>query len=97
MSLRQDTRDLYDNGKKGDWCFFESTDGTVFIALKFGDESFTESVTLPISQDNKPATWQWNGNKEAPTLTPSILVWGNGKDKSATWHGYLREGKLVTV
>src|ERR1700755_2440358 len=39
--------------------------------------------------DQKPA-WEWDGNKEAPTLSPSINVIGR-------WHGYLRNGKLETA
>lgn len=41
--------------------------------------------------------WEWNGSKESPTLTPSILHWGNGKKEPATWHGFLTDGKLITV
>jgi hypothetical protein len=34
----------------------------------------------------KPLTqWTWNGNKEKPTLSPSILHENH-------WHGYLRDG-----
>lgn len=31
--------------------------------------------------------WGWDGNEEAPTLTPSIHALGE-------WHGWLRSGKL---
>lgn len=50
---------------------------------------------LPIGLNEKPpqgvdpggvkATWQWDGNREAPTLSPSIHHIGH-------WHGYLRAG-----
>ena len=33
--------------------------------------------------------WQWDGNQETPTLSPSIHLVG-------TWHGWLRAGKLVS-
>jgi hypothetical protein len=48
-------------------------------------------VRLPIVKGpstDSPMAWGWDGNKEAPTLTPSISV-------ADTWHGYLRAGKLV--
>ena len=98
--IRKNLDDLETNGKKGDWCFLEDC---TKIALRFADETFTGMVILPISEDPKeagdphsPSPWQWDGNKEAPTLSPSILVheapgWRKG------WHGYLTDGKLVTV
>ena len=50
---------------------------------------------LPVGNGFKPdrgvigqATWQWDGNREAPTLSPSINHVGH-------WHGYLRSGMWV--
>lgn len=34
------------------------------------------------------AQWGWNGNEDAPTLTPSLHAVG-------VWHGWVRDGKLV--
>lgn len=34
--------------------------------------------------------WDWDGNREAPTLSPSIL-----RSRTCGWHGYLRAGVLV--
>ncbi len=36
--------------------------------------------------------WQWNGNKEKPSLTPSILFSSGCPNK---WHGYLTDGMWV--
>lgn len=36
------------------------------------------------------AQWDWNGNREAPTFSPSINCRG-------CWHGYIREGRCVSV
>lgn len=33
--------------------------------------------------------WVWDGNKEAPSLTPSI------GQRCCTWHGYLTAGKFI--
>lgn len=41
------------------------------------------------SRGNQPA-WQWDGNWEAPTLTPSIQRHG-----ACNWHGFLRGGAFV--
>lgn len=43
-------------------------------------------VVLPVTPVS-PKGWDWNGNKERPTLRPSI----RRMDK-CNWHGYLTEG-----
>lgn len=35
-------------------------------------------------------SWEWNGNKESPTLTPSVHHIGH-------WHGWLRNGVWESV
>ncbi|MBI1202526.1 MAG: hypothetical protein GC182_08450 [Rhodopseudomonas sp.] len=34
-------------------------------------------------------SWEWDGNQEQPTLSPSVHDISNGKTH---WHGYLRNG-----
>lgn len=34
--------------------------------------------------------WDWDGNREAPTFSPSI-------DCKGCWHGYIRAGRCVDV
>lgn len=45
-----------------------------------------------IGKDHKPAmgcpTWHWDGNLDAPTLTPSINC-------LRCWHGWLKAGEFV--
>src|ERR1700721_4305172 len=36
--------------------------------------------------------WDWDGNREAPTFTPSINCEGN-----CGWHGYIRNGRCVSA
>jgi hypothetical protein len=93
--LRENLDDLDKNGLKGDWCFLN--DGTQ-LALRYGDDPFTGLLILPIAAEVMPGKphWQWDGDMEFPTLSPSILVnaypgWNEG------WHGFLRNGKLITV
>lgn len=50
---------------------------------------------LPIGNGFKPdrgtvgrGTWHWDGNREAPTLSPSVNHIGH-------WHGWLRNGMWV--
>ncbi|MBY0581546.1 MAG: hypothetical protein K2P68_01330 [Sphingomonas sp.] len=42
---------------------------------------------LPIRDDH--TGWQWDGNREAPSLTPSVLQSG----LPCKWHGYLTNGE----
>lgn len=89
--LLKDLDDFDANAKKGDWCFLNDD---TYIAIKFGDDTYKEMTILPIAPIQDKAHWQWDGNKEAPTLSPSILVWGDGRENPPTWHGFLRAGKL---
>lgn len=92
----------FDNLQVGDWCFIN---GEQYIGIRMG-EGDRDCCILPILKDGEQLPvdrvitsnpWNWNGNRDAPTLTPSILHWGNGKGSPATWHGYLTDGKLVEV
>jgi hypothetical protein len=88
----------FDELQVGDWCFIN---GEQYIGIRMG-EGDRECCILPISRvpANEPTDkpyWRWNGDKEKPSLQPSILHWGNGRNQPATWHGYLTDGKLVTV
>ena len=49
---------------------------------------------VPIAPLKNPngATWQWDGNRETPTLTPSINCNGAG---GCGWHGWMVIGKMV--
>lgn len=89
MSLLSNLDEFDKKGQVGDWCFttderylvvklHEGNDGVAAIRIK-------EDPEIP-----NGAVWQWDGNREAPTLTPSILHHSNPE-----WHGYLREGQLI--
>lgn len=91
MALLKDLDQFDREGTKGDWCFINDDE---YIAIRYGDEAFKGTCVLPIRPHDGKASWNWDGNREAPTLSPSILIWGDGRDKPATWHGYMRSGKL---
>lgn len=103
--LLKDLNELEAIGQIGDWCFLETTEAEsrliMFLRYPVSDAMWArfyhdapelnrgDFCSLPLS-GNKPPVWQWDGNRESPTLTPSINVIGR-------WHGWLREGKLVTA
>jgi hypothetical protein len=110
MSLLKTLLELDDNGKVGDWCFVTLKNGqlNIFIRYPLGDSGDLpiemqkgDIVRIPLNQpegvSEKP--WQWNGNRESPTVSPSILInCGDGKGgRQELWHGWLRDGKLVTA
>ena len=43
--------------------------------------------------DNDHPSWVWDGNKEQPTLTPSVHCTG----WKCKWHGYLQNGEWKSV
>jgi hypothetical protein len=79
----------YPELKPGEWEF--ANDYTaIWIHVPAVDDNLFGLVRIPISPTGSsvPPVWQWDGNKEAPTLSPSINVVN-------IWHGWLRAGKLV--
>lgn len=51
---------------------------------------------LPVNSTTKSPSWNWDGNIEAPTLSPSILTHGiftdGGYDPKGICHSFLRNG-----
>ena len=47
---------------------------------------------LPMEGRGHPHEWHWDGNREAPTLNPSIQQVGGCR-----WHGWLRNGEWVAA
>lgn len=90
--LLKNLADLDRSGIVGDWCFLEKDTRIAFI---FGDDNFHDLVTIPISLEGGKKHWKWNGSKDKPTLEPSILVHETNVTKG--WHGFMREGKLISV
>ena len=56
-------------------------DGVTALPVIHGDDPFTNHNGLFV--------WGWDGNCDAPTLSPSIHNAPDG------WHGYLKEGYLI--
>lgn len=89
--LRKSFDDLDANGQAGDWVFFNND---TIVMIQWGPTS-DDLASCYLNGGGHPS-WDWNGNREAPTLSPSISVKG-GPDGAERWHGYLEEGKLRRV
>lgn len=92
--LIEPSDDIFDveNCDDGDWAF-DVRGLTIFIVLPG-----RHLAGLPLRSDSDYARrdgtgpiWSWDGNREAPTITPSILNLSTG------WHGFMRAGKLESV
>lgn len=93
MGQLRDSEGFFDKGEVGDWCFLNND--TYIAVLLHSDEDGLAMIPIkhdPQMGDVQHVVWQWDGNREAPTLTPSILHHSHKE-----WHGYLREGKLVVA
>jgi len=88
--------DLFAEGNVGDWQF-TADDMSVTIRTPNGTpEGSLGSLQLKPITDWRGIvldTWQWDGNREAPTFTPSILH--TGAD-GVVWHGYMTKGELIS-
>jgi Family of unknown function (DUF6527) len=106
--LRKDLLEINDEHIQiGDWCFTDN-DSVIWLVIPVdplsGDNGGKTIIRLPIAingisnypYDDKHPTWDWDGNKEKPTLSPSIRTFGN-KGMPDRWHGFLRQGKLITA
>lgn len=92
---RETLHDLFNNGEIGDWYIDEAMGRTqIFICYPvpsiYPDTPANKDfVRIPVTGTQEPK-WDWDGNRDKPTLTPSINVIGR-------WHGWLRGGELITA
>lgn len=56
-----------------------------------------KSVHLIQFAPHAPPTWEWNGNKERPTITPSVRArWTFGPERAEKCcHFFVTDGKIV--
>lgn len=77
------------------WEFYEkdSADASLNFVCPCGcGEVDFITVKRPIGNPNVyQREWKWDGNRETPTITPSILRRGS----KCQWHGYLTNGEFV--
>lgn len=96
MSLLPDLETFDRDGQPGDWCFTTSQSEKPYIAVRLTAAQDGVAIIPIRPPDAAPepgrGEWEWDGNREAPTLSPSILHHSEPK-----WHGYLRAGRLEIV
>lgn len=85
----------------GAFAFADGYDGTKDVDLLFGCPcpcgcGELRAVTInPLRSGSRRPVWTWDGNREAPTLAPSILICQldeRGRPVGEHWHGFLVAG-----
>lgn len=77
-------------GGPGSFCIHTESDGQRFIACRLPDGCFIEIAITPLVAGQHPQpTWDWDGNLDRPTLTPSVHTHGH-------WHGHFQAGRMVS-
>jgi hypothetical protein len=77
----------------GDFCWLVRENGDVATLLLLCPSCGTEHG-IGVKPGN-PTGYDWNGDREKPTLRPSIFFkWGHGaRNQGCRWHGYLTAGE----
>ena len=81
------------DGEPGNFCITEATlpSGEIERRMFFRLPADTGGGAILIrpapSHLKDEPSWEWDGNREKPTLTPS--VWCKGR-----WHGWFRAGRM---
>lgn len=97
--LRQGFHDLSERGVIGDWCFINEDAYICFWHPSVRNVERGDISVIPIKPEpQRPdgPVWTWDGNREAPTITPSVRVLG-GEGNPDEWHGWLTAGKIVNA
>jgi len=82
---------LNGTAKTGDYAFAQTGDGLFLFCLLPGDSNM-HGLPLEKGKVHDRPCWNWDGDKQNPSMTPSILAYG--PDGKAFWHGYLRNGRF---
>ncbi len=75
------------------WC---AVDGQSYRVLHSKSPNGTYSA-LPIAPTPPDVTcsWNWDGNEDKPTLTPSVYH-NRGAGDNTEWHGHFTAGRMVS-
>lgn len=86
----------------GDFCFMEQHGnpfGRIVFYCPCGTCGKHYSCSIPIVKGSKqPSAWEWDGNEDSPTITPSIFrhldiaAHGDTPAHKCEWHGFLTAG-----
>lgn len=77
--------------RRGDFEITEADDGQRHLWMVCpGCSTLTVLALRPLQAGKTGHSWEWNGDADAPTLSPSV-------HHLNCWHGWLRAGAFVSV
>lgn len=81
--------------------YFDNNEAGEAVAICFVLPGAAGFRRIPIVANAKFEGWRWDGNRESPTLTPSILAschvpGGKVDEFYEAWHGFLTAGRFVS-
>ena len=79
---------LVDLPEIGDFCWDLRRGRRMLIVRTPSREPEGMVTNWPIAIPMPGGQWEWDGNADKPTITPSLGL-------SHTWHGWVRDGMLV--
>lgn len=90
MRLVESPESLWDL-KVGEYFFRTADNGQVWMNAMFPGDNLACLPIRPMvdSKANGGHSWEWDGNREKPTLNPSVHAVG-------CWHGWVRSGRMVS-
>jgi Family of unknown function (DUF6527) len=88
--VRQPDEDACLDGPPGSFFFDTAQNGQkrMWHVLPNGDTGVI-NIRPTVAGEAQHPSWQWDGNEDKPTLTPSVHLPGR-------WHGWFRAGRMVS-
>lgn len=87
----------------GDFCWgVHNDDDPTIVSLDFLCPNCGAWHAVPVKPGHGTG-WNWNGDREKPTLSPSMLFSGghsrsgNQERRDCRWHGWMRDGVWVSA
>ena len=86
--VRHADDDAVHAGPPGSFCIETDSNGQRMMIFKYPDGDVGGIFLRPMLPSNPPhPSWEWDGNGDAPTLTPSV-------HRPGRWHGWFRAGRM---
>jgi hypothetical protein len=81
--------DAVHEGAPGSFCIETLESGQRVMWHKLPDGNGGLLRLRPVVSGDAHPSWEWDGNEEKPTLSPSVHLPGR-------WHGWFRAGRMVS-
>jgi hypothetical protein len=81
--------DAVHEGVPGSFCVETLASGQRVMWHKLPDGNGGLLRLRPVVSGEQHPSWEWDGNEEKPTLTPSVHLPGR-------WHGWFRAGRMIS-